>query len=281
MKSFLQVSDEQKQLEEALITFGGRAYPKFGQVVILAGGAGSGKGFTLSNLLGIEGQVMDVDALKTLVMRSNQLSAAIKKKTGHDVSSMDLRNPDNVAMMHHIVANEFNITDKTQRRVFAGVTGAAADRKPNLIFDVTLKGMSKLASIARDAQHLGYDKENIHIVWVMNDVHVAIEQNAKRSRVVPKEILMDTHEGAALTMAKILNMGDQLKQYMDGDIWISFNKVGVDADVHKSGNGGKYVGKAGYIKVKARGKTQKSVAELDKEVVSKIASYAPKTDTWG
>ncbi|UQJ94981.1 hypothetical protein IANJMKHF_00075 [Klebsiella phage CPRSA] len=107
---------------------------------------------------------------------------------------------------------------------------APEDRKPNLIFDVTLKGMSKLASIARDVETLGYKKENVHIVWVMNDVHIAMQQNQKRDRVVPKEILMDTHEGAALTMAKILNMGDSLKQYMDGDIWISFNKVGVDSE---------------------------------------------------
>ncbi|QDH49212.1 hypothetical protein PHYNN_26 [Pantoea phage Phynn] len=281
MKSFLKLAEEQKQLDEALITFGGRAYPKFGQVVILAGGAGSGKGFTLGKLLGIEGQVMDVDALKGLVMKSNQLAVAIKKKTGHDVKTMDLRNPDNVAMMHHIVANEFNITDKTQRRVFSGITSADKDRKPNLIFDVTLKGMSKLASIARDVETLGYEKENIHIVWVMNDVHVAIEQNAKRSRVVPKEILMDTHEGAALTMAKILNMGDQLKQYMDGDIWISFNKAGIDSEIKKSGNGGMFVVKSGYVKVKAKGKQQKSVEELDQEIVKKISAYAPKTDTWG
>lgn len=43
MKSFKDFTS----LDEALITFGGKAYPKFGQVVILAGGAGSGKGFTV------------------------------------------------------------------------------------------------------------------------------------------------------------------------------------------------------------------------------------------
>ena len=115
----------------------------------------------------------------------------------------------------------------------------------------------------------------------MNDVHIAIQQNQKRDRVVPKGILMDTHEGAALTMAKILNMGDSLKQYMDGDIWISFNKVGVDSEIKKSSNKGMFVVKSNYIKVKARGKPQKSVAELDKEIVAKVAAYAPKTDTWG
>lgn len=223
---------------------------------------------------------MDVDALKTLVMKSNKLATEIKNKTGTDVSAMNLRDPKNVAMMHHIISDLFGIANKNQSRVYAGIIAAPEDRKPNLIFDVTLKGLSKLASIARDVESLGYSKENVHIVWVMNDVHIAIEQNAKRSRVVPVEILMDTHEGAALTMAKILNMGESLKQYMDGDIWISFNKIGIDSQIKKSDNGGMYVVKSNYIKVKAKGKTQKSIKDLDKELVDKIAAYAPKTDTW-
>lgn len=279
MKSFKQFTES--TLTEALITFGGRAYPKFGQVVILAGGAGSGKGFTLEKLLGIEGITLDVDALKKLVMGSDKLAAEIKKQTGHDVKTMNLKNPENVSTLHHVIADVFNISNKNQNRVYSGIMAAPEDRKPNLIFDVTLKGMSKLASIARDVETLGYKKENVHIVWVMNDVHIAMQQNQKRDRVVPKEILMDTHEGAALTMAKILNMGDSLKQYMDGDIWISFNKVGVDSEIKKSSNKGMFVVKSNYIKVKARGKPQKSVAELDKEIVAKVAAYAPKTETWG
>lgn len=279
MKSFKQFTEN--TLTEALITFGGRAYPKFGQVVILAGGAGSGKGFTLEKLLGIEGITLDVDALKKLVMGSDKLAAEIKKQTGHDVKTMNLKNPENVSTLHHVIADVFSISNKNQNRVYSGIMAAPEDRKPNLIFDVTLKGISKLASIARDVEKLGYKKENVHIVWVMNDVHIAMQQNQKRDRVVPKEILMDTHEGAALTMAKILNMGDSLKQYMDGDIWISFNKVGVDSEIKKSSGKGMFVVKSNYIKVKARGKPQKSVAELDKEIVAKVAAYAPKTDTWG
>lgn len=276
MKSFKDFTS----LDEALITFGGKAYPKFGQVVILAGGAGSGKGFTLEKLLGIEGITLDVDALKKLVMGSTKLAAEIKAKTGHDVKTMNLKNPDNVATLHHVIADVFNVSNKNQARVYAGIAAAPEDRKPNLIFDVTLKSMSKLASIARDVETLGYQKENIHIVWVMNDVHIAMQQNLKRDRVVPKEILMDTHEGAALTMAKILNMGDSLKQYMDGDIWISFNKVGIDSEIKKSDKGGMFVVKSNYIKVKAKGKPSKSVEQLDNEIVAKVKAYAPKTDTW-
>lgn len=40
---FKPLTEAETMLQEALITFGGKAYPKFGNIVILAGGAGSGK----------------------------------------------------------------------------------------------------------------------------------------------------------------------------------------------------------------------------------------------
>lgn len=40
----LSTKEEYEQsLDEKLITFGGKAYPKFGQIILLSGGAGSGK----------------------------------------------------------------------------------------------------------------------------------------------------------------------------------------------------------------------------------------------
>ena len=60
-------------LSEALMTFGPGAYPKFGNVVILAGGAGSGKGMQKDKLLGINGVNLDVDAIKKLAASAPKL----------------------------------------------------------------------------------------------------------------------------------------------------------------------------------------------------------------
>jgi hypothetical protein len=183
-KHFLQ--EEYQELVEKLITFGNQAYPKFGTVVIMAGGAGSGKGFVKGQLLGLEGFTFDVDAI------------------------------------------------------------------PNMIFDVTLKNLGKLDKLTRAVKKLGYDSKNIHIVWVVNDIEVAIDQNAKRSRMVPVEILVNTHRGVSQTMMDIIQMGKKIKTYLDGDIVFAFNKVGVDLinrspDPEKPQKG-KYAGVAGYIK---------------------------------
>lgn len=268
-------------LNEKLIVFNGKAYPKFGTVVILAGGAGSGKGFQLENLIGVEGKVMDVDALKLMAIKSTQFAKKVKDETGHDLKTFDLKNPENTFKIHDIVSSMYNIPNKKEQALFASVLTAAPDRKPNLIFDVTLKNMSKLTSITRDVLAMGYEKKNIHLVWVVNAIHVATRQNAERSRVVPSEILMDTHEGAALTMKKILDMGDTLRQYMDGDIWLTFNSVdNNDTRVQKSGSGGSYVSKANYVRVKKTGQAQTSTDELGSYLVGKIKSYVPDTKTW-
>ena len=271
---------EHKSLQEKLITFGKKAYPKFGNVVILAGGAGSGKGFQLEKLLGIEGKVFDVDHLKQLAIKSEMFAKRIKDETGQDIKNYDLKNPDNVSKLHDVLSSVYNLPKKNERTMFADILAKPDDRKPNLIFDVTMKDLAKLESISRNVSELGYDKRNIHLVWIVNDFKVAMDQNKKRSRVVSDEILMSTHEGAAITMKKILDSGEQIKKYLDGDIYITFNKVGVDTSIEKSDKGGSYVKDANYVKVKEQGKSIKSTAELDKEVYNKIKDYVPEVQTW-
>lgn len=271
---------EHKALQEKLIIFGKSAYPKFGNVVILAGGAGSGKGFQLGNLLGIDGKVFDVDHLKQLAIKSEHFAKRIKDETGQDLKNYDLRNPDMVSKLHDVLSSVYNLPKKNQNTMFADILTRPADRKPNLIFDVTLKDMGKLESITRNVTELGYDMKNIHLVWIVNDFKVAMEQNRNRSRVVSDEILMSTHEGAAITMKKLLDMGEKIKKYLDGDIYITFNKVGVDTNMEKSKFGGSYIKDANYIRVKKQGKAVMSSTQLDKEVYDKIKNYVPEVDNW-
>jgi hypothetical protein len=299
MESFKQYFVESKSddvfLMEKLITLGGQAYPKFGQVVILAGGAGSGKGFQISNLLGIEGKVFDVDALKKMAIKSKVFAAKVKKETGYDLKNFDLRKPENVSKLHDILGATYSLDNKDKKRVFAGILAAAPDRKPNLIFDVTLRSLSKLDSIARNVAELGYDKSSIHIVWVVNDIEVAIEQNKKRDRVVPEEILIGTHEGVALTMKKVLDMGGKLSKYMDGDIWLTFNKAKVDTKLETSASGtadykgktyktagdkGTFISQADYFRIKQKDKPQLSSDKIGTAVYQKIKAYIPQIDSW-
>lgn len=276
------LAEEAETLIEKLITFGGQAYPKYGHIVLMAGGAGSGKGFVLGNLVGVEGKVFDVDELKTLASKTPAIKNRVAKELGVDLADLaaNLKNPENVGKLHDIMGDYLKIDKRKEQAFYRGVLTAPADRKPNIIFDMTLKSLDKLDKIARDAAMLGYDKKNIHIVWVVNDIEVAKQQNATRARTVPSEILVNTHRGAANTMGDIINMGNKLKKYIDGDIVFAFNKVGVDANLVKSGKGGSYVKDANYFYVKRAGKAPTPVAKLDKEIRMKIKDYVPKNVDW-
>ena len=72
------MTEEYGELSEKLITFAKQAYPKFGNILILAGGAGSGKGFIKDKLVGMEGFTFDVDALKTLAAKTPAIAKKVK-----------------------------------------------------------------------------------------------------------------------------------------------------------------------------------------------------------
>lgn len=269
-------------LLEKLITFGGKAYPKFGNIVIMAGGAGSGKGFIKDELVGIEGRVFDVDDLKLLAAKSPIIRKRVMDEFGVDLEklSRELKNPENVAKLHEIIGIAMNLPDRRMRAFYASVLTAADDRKPNIIFDVTLKDLQKLQNITRQVANIGYAKENVHIVWVVNDIEVAKKQNVTRDRTVPVEILVNTHRGASRTMGDILNMGKGLRKYMDGDIVFAFNKIGVDSKIKTGVSGGMAVIDANYFYVKRKGKPPTPVAALEKDLRAKIKSYVPRDVDW-
>ena len=145
---------------------------------------------------------------------------------------------------------------------------------------MTLKDLRKLEKITRLADSIGYDKKNIHIVWVINDIEIAKVQNVQRPRNVPVEILVNTHRGASQTMLDIMKMGNSLKKYMDGDIVFAFNKIGVDSDLKTSGRGGQYIKKSDYFYAKRSGSAPLKFSQIGDNILKKIKSYVPNANTW-
>lgn len=264
-------------LNEVLLTVGSKPYPNFGNVVILAGGAASGKGFIKDKLLAFEGRSLDVDSIKELALRSDYFEKKVKEEFNVELKDMDLKNPESVTKLHAIFTS-MKIPDKRQEVLYASIMKEVPERKPNILFDVTLKNITKLNNLTANLTQIGYKRENIHIVWVINDIKVALEQNRERERVVADDILLDTHEGVSLTMKKLVDMGDAIKQYMDGTIALVFNKRGEDIFMKKSDNGGSYIEEASYVIIKKPGK-EVDLTKLN-SVVDKIREYTPKIHTW-
>ena len=265
-------------ISEALITFGGKAYPKYGQVIIVSGGSGSGKGFVIDNLFGIEGKRYDVDYLKEVVAKDKLLRKQFSKQFNVDESVFDMKTSEDVSTVHEIVKKS-GLKQKYENQIFMMAKNAPENEKPNLIFDKTCKTFDDFYYVVETVKKHGYKPENIHFVWVLNDFETAMKQNSERSRHVHPDLMESIHTEVAHTMKKLFN---NIENHIDGDVWIAFNKRDTDVSAKKlnkgqySKNDTYYIDHANTVKIKDAGKKN---LKLDYETLRKIKEYVPK-DTW-
>ena len=187
-------------LNEKLITFENKR-PDYNTIVIMAGGAGSGKGFVLKKLLGVSGKVIDTDRLKDFIVKSQAIKSKLKS-IGRDLETIDFKNPDDVSLLHNIV-DQLGIKDKVISTILSSATQST--NKPNIIFDITLKSKSSLIDIIKSVTAVGYKPENIHIVWVLTNKEDALQNNAQRDRVVDPEIVSAIHDDVATSIKNIMS----------------------------------------------------------------------------
>lgn len=212
-KSFLsEMTLFEEFLEEKLIVFNGGK--KYGQIVFMAGGAASGKGFAVSKFLQAERfKVRDVDEWKTAFMKIDEIKGKYP-----EVRGLDLKNPDDVFKLHTFV-KEKGIKEKTLDLL---LRDTRADRLPNIIFDITAKDIKDITEVLPLLQEAGYEPRNIHLVWILANYKVALNSNLERSRTVPEDVLIKNHTGAAKTMVKIMQSG-KMPKGMDGDFHVILN----------------------------------------------------------
>jgi len=237
-----------KYLEEKLLIIG--KGKNTDQAVILAGGAGSGKSFAVNQMIGGQYKIFNPDDIKdTLVKMRDNISKGSTNipKSGSlidfmkKIKTLDLRNPNDTGLLH-LAVKDLKVTDTNlyqrmksymkgssagfgldQRRMFAFFMDPSKTVLPNVLFDATLKSVEQLLGDSEGFGLLdflkaaGYKSENIHLVWILTDHKLALRQNLTRDRVVPANILFQTHSGAAKTMQDIM-IKDYRKLGINGDI---------------------------------------------------------------
>ena len=127
-------------LNEKLITYGNRK--PYGQIVFMAGGAGSGKGFAISNFVDSASfKIRDVDEMKKQIQILNRLGkldirSILKKygrniklkdldlirkieKDGYKLQNFNLKNPDHVYALH-ILVKAIGIKDASLEKLLLG-----------------------------------------------------------------------------------------------------------------------------------------------------------------
>ncbi len=320
-----------------------------GQVVILAGGAGSGKSFVKDNLLLIKGRTFDLDEIKRLIIEhpKSGLYAKFEKFFQDNIESMgydstavlndmamlqrfkeyletqhgiELRMPKELKLYAQenpsifkdfidLFKNEYQTSEGyrvgNQKDIYtSNLLNTFAKQKdtdgrkllhkmiddffkslnssllPNLLFDRTLKDRDDVIEVASKVAAVGYRPENIHIIWVLTPVEVALKNNTRRNRKVVPMSLEETHNQVAKNMYNILVEEPNFirENGVDGVFLIVFNnRDAKDIDTAEMGVPWKnhplfYI--KGYRRIEAKN-AKKPIKSLPDSDIKSIREYAP------
>jgi len=287
MKAFKEFNESQEYLEEKLLLINNGK--KYGQIVFLAGGAGSGKGFASTNFMEKEKfKVRDVDEWKTAFMKIGAL-----KNKYPEIKGLNLKKPADVTKLHAFI-EKLGIKDNTMNALLSGMKNKKI--LPNIMFDITAKNINSIHKLMPDLLRAGYNPANIHMVWVLTDYQLAVTNNRTRPRIVQDDILFQTHTGAANTMFDLIkNKGKKLA--INGEIKVILNNLentihwkDDDAGVSpENRTSGKYIkSKDGeklgvikdftYITIKQRGKPNKTPDQIMQQLYQWIVNNIPESE---
>ena len=273
MISFSKFIAEQ-YLEEKLIMY--NQGKRYGQIVFLAGGAGSGKGFAISNFMEKEKfKIRDVDEWKKAFQK---LADTTEKYP--EIKGLKLKNPKDVYKLHMFV-KKTGIKDKSLDLL---LQDANARHLPNIMFDITMKDANDIGDVLPKLLEAGYNSKNIHLTWVLTNYAVSIVNNRNRERVVPEDIMLLSHEGAAKSMYDVIK--GKLPRGLNGGVRVVLNNRDntipwIDPDTkkvmkdHKSGS--VLVKDFTYLTFKKEGKTIGPEADVKRQLLGWIADNVPKT----
>jgi len=274
---------------------------RYGQIVFLAGGAGSGKGFAIKHFMqGEEFKIRDVDELKIAFQKLDEMNKFtvddLLAKYGSNIgerdkdliqrelidkglklSQLNLKTPTHVYLLH-VLVRATGAKDKTLDLM---LEGASKSQLPNILFDSTFKDVEDLEKTIPLLIKAGYDTKNIHLTWVLTNYEIAIKNNKSRSRVVPEDILLATHKGAAQTVYNLINTG--LPREVDGGVYIILNNPQNTIYIVDPRTGKEYRDARGnpvikdfkYLVMKEPGKPAKKEIELKKQLLIWIRDNTP------
>ena len=302
-KEFFEVQ-EYEQLNEKLIVYNNGK--KYGQIVFLAGGSASGKGYARKQFMGSESfKVRDVDELKSAFQELSALNKFTTKQLmqkygnklsekdrelvqseiidkGLTISKLSMKNPTHVYLLHMMI----KATGAKEKTLALLLQGAKIGRLPNILFDITFKDTSEFDTTVKELLKVGYEPRNIHLTWVLTDYQIAIKSNKNRGRVVPDDILLQTHEGAAQTVYKLISDGTPSE--INGRVDVILNNK--ENTIPFKNPDGSPVERAGryekdlkvvvrdftYLNVKEAGKSAKKEIEVKTQLLRWIRDNTPE-----
>jgi tRNA uridine 5-carbamoylmethylation protein Kti12 len=164
--------------------------PGIFKAVFTAGGPGSGKSYTASNLFGMPEKMPFVSAkgLKGVNSDSAFETYLDKANLSHDVKSL---NPDEYEKAMDLRNQAKRVTAKRMHSYI--------NSKLGMLIDGTGKNYEKISNMKRQLQKQGYD---CYMVFVNTSLEVALERNNNRARKLPKDLVVKSHAAVTNNLGK-------------------------------------------------------------------------------
>ncbi|HIJ11414.1 TPA: hypothetical protein HA278_05135 [Candidatus Woesearchaeota archaeon] len=204
---------------------------KFGQVIFLVGGAGSGKSYATMKAINSKSyKIINPDEVKKLVV-----AVANAGKGFADIKGMDIYDKkEGQILQKYIGGKRFN-----SKRIKAMLGDKNRKQLPNLIFDQTFSWKGEIQKRAKTLIDAGYKKENLHVVYVFVDIDIALKQNRERKRVLPDDVVINTGRGSKKSFLTLLKQKTEGSDNVDGEYHIIFRdkkNQPTSMQIKKSGN---------------------------------------------
>jgi len=206
-----------------------------GQVIIMAGSAGSGKNFAIDKFtdIGNKFKVLDIDEIQKLVMKSNIIFKRFRKflddidSAFSRYSDQDLREPSMFKDSEFVdtIYDFMTINKIPQTRLGVFLRSSQnKERLPNIVLNTTFGNVENIKNKIDILLDNGYKKENIHLLWVLTSREESMARNHHRDRSVKDDYLSKNYNDTVRNMKSFITKdAGLLNDYIQGNFWVVVN----------------------------------------------------------
>lgn len=167
--------------------------------IFMAGGPGSGKSFTASEVFGIDKRYKSSFAQSGLkVINSDTAFEAQLKKNGINPKDLDKINREDPELWKNITEKPGGVRDRA-KQITSAQKAFYEEGRLGMIIDGTGDDFAKIKQQKQHAESLGYD---CMMVFVNTSLEVAKERNLGRDRTLPEKLVIDTWNDCQENMGK-------------------------------------------------------------------------------
>lgn len=192
---------------------------KYGQVIFLVGGAASGKSTAIRKFIDAGSyKIINPDDTKALIAKA----AAKGLPAFKELKGIDPNTPEGSQKLHKFILKT-KISSKKAKLITPAGRGDKTKYLPNIMYDRTFSFAGEFKKISQSLIRAGYKAENIHVIYLMTDVKIALKRNRERDRTLPDDVIVQSTRGAKERFTE-LYFGRTSGAVSNGDWYILFNR---------------------------------------------------------